>query len=70
MLERICLKAMERLIDDRFDSMHELAGALASYRGGASTPPAAAESVAAVARPARADPPWPAQHPDGAPEGR
>ena len=47
-LEQICLKAMERLIADRFDSMHELAGALATYMGGVSSPTAAAESVAAV----------------------
>ena len=35
-LERICLKAMERLIDDRFDSMHEFAAALEEYQGGSS----------------------------------
>jgi formylglycine-generating enzyme required for sulfatase activity len=35
-LERICLKAMERLIGDRFESMHEFAAALEDYAGGSS----------------------------------
>ena len=37
-LEQICLTAMERLIGDRFASMHELAAALWGYQSGSSTP--------------------------------
>jgi formylglycine-generating enzyme required for sulfatase activity len=47
-LELICLKAMERLIGDRFDSMHDLAGALEDYRGEISPAPAFPESVPAL----------------------
>ena len=47
-LERICLKAMERLIDDRFDSMHDFAHAMVEYQGGYGAPVAIPE-VAAVA---------------------
>jgi formylglycine-generating enzyme required for sulfatase activity len=44
-LDQICLKAMERLIDDRYESMHRLAGALAAYVGQAGQPPAPAEPL-------------------------
>ena len=36
-LERICLTAMERLIGDRFESMHAFAAALEEYEGASST---------------------------------
>jgi serine/threonine protein kinase len=44
-LDQICLKAMERLIGDRFESMHQLAGTLSAYLGKAGQPPAPAESL-------------------------
>ena len=47
-LERICLKAMERLIDDRFDSMHDFAGAVLEYQGGSGAAPAVLELIPAV----------------------
>ena len=47
-LERICLKAMERLIGDRFDSMHEFAAALEEYQGACSLPQATAEIAPAI----------------------
>ena len=47
-LERICLKAMERLIDDRYDSMHALAGDLVpSSRAASAAPPAVPELIPA-----------------------
>jgi formylglycine-generating enzyme required for sulfatase activity len=47
-LERICLKAMERLIDDRFDSMHDFAGAVVDYQGGAGRAPTLPELIPAA----------------------
>ena len=47
-LERICLKAMERLIDDRFHSMHDFVAALEEYQGASSPPAAAPDIVPAV----------------------
>jgi serine/threonine protein kinase len=44
-LDHICLKAMERLIDDRYESMHRLAGALSAYRGQAGLPPPPPDST-------------------------
>jgi formylglycine-generating enzyme required for sulfatase activity len=44
-LERICLKAMERLIDDRFDSMHDFARAIREYKGGSSAATAVPELI-------------------------
>ncbi len=47
-LERICLKAMERLIGDRFESMHEFAAALEEYQETSSTPRATADLTPAA----------------------
>ncbi len=44
-LERICLKAMERLIDDRFDSMQDFAAALTEFQGGSTAPPLGPEII-------------------------
>jgi formylglycine-generating enzyme required for sulfatase activity len=49
-LDRICLKAMERLIDDRFDSMCEFAQAVLEYQGGCGAP-LALPALRAVAPP-------------------
>ena len=70
-LERICLKAMERLIDDRFDSMHEFVAALEEYQGASSPPSPAPEIVPAVpaGRPELAQS-RPARHRHGARSGR
>ncbi len=46
-LDPICLKAMERLIGDRYESMHRLAGVLAAYAGQAGQPPPPTELVVA-----------------------
>jgi len=46
-LDQICLKAMERLIDDRYESMHRLAGVLSAYLGQAGQPPAPADPIVA-----------------------
>ena len=66
-LERICLKAMERLIDDRFDSMHDFAGA---RRGVPGRPRARLRRLPEIdpgraGRPPGADPSWPALHRHG-----
>jgi formylglycine-generating enzyme required for sulfatase activity len=47
-LERICLKAMARLIRDRFDSMHDFVAAVEEYQGAASPTLPAPEIVPAV----------------------
>jgi serine/threonine protein kinase len=47
-LDRICLKAMERLIDDRFESMQEFAAALEEHQGAARVAPATPEIAATV----------------------
>ena len=66
-LERICLKAMERLIDDRFDSMHEFAAAVDEYQGGLepAAPALPRSSRRAPAGP-ELDPARPALHRHGA----
>ena len=48
-LDQICLKAMEHLIDDRYDSMHDLAGVLSAFLGQAGVPPPPTELVVAEA---------------------
>jgi formylglycine-generating enzyme required for sulfatase activity len=57
-LDRICLTAMERLIPDRYDSMHALAGDLAEFQGGHAAPPSLPEPIPA-------DPAGPALTPHG-----
>ncbi len=47
-LERVCLKAMQRLIDDRYDSMHALAGDLLEFQGGLPAPSSVPELIPAV----------------------
>ena len=66
-LERICLKAMERLIADRFDSMHEFAAAVEEYQGAR----ARRRDCARSSRPSMRGrpgtrPSWPALHRNGA----
>ena len=64
-LERICLKAMERLIADRFDSMHELAAAVEEYQGRSSPPRWARDHPVRRRRPAGTGATWPALHRNG-----